>query len=164
MAKKRGRKKSTTKKKTTKKAPTNGRRRGRPPGSKNRTAAASDPIQGAVSNLQEALSNLVAERNRLDAQIHAIEQALASMGGRTRVVTPATGGGRGRRGGAGGSLKDFIERVMAGKGTMRVRDVTDAVLAAGYPTQNKTLAKSVGIALTQMPNVKKKGRGEFELA
>lgn len=46
---------------------------------------------------------------------------------------------------------------------MAVKDVTAAVVRAGYQTRNRTLGKSVGIALAQMPNVTKLGRGTFKL-
>ena len=66
---------------------------------------------------------------------------------------------RGRR---AGSLKDQIAKILSvGKGAMAVRDITARVLKSGYKTRNKTLAKSVGIALTQMPDVVKIGRGVF---
>jgi hypothetical protein len=46
---------------------------------------------------------------------------------------------------------------------MAVKDITEGVRRGGYETRNKTLAKSVGIALTQMPEVDKVGRGLFRL-
>lgn len=46
---------------------------------------------------------------------------------------------------------------------MAVKDVTEGVMKSGFKTKNKTLAKSVGIALTQMPMISKLGRGMFEL-
>lgn len=160
MAKKRRKKKatSTTAKKVT-------RRRGRPPG--RRTPTPADPMSGAMTNLEQALQKLRAERDRLDEQINALEGALAAMGRgpapAAPTPTPTTRGGRGRRG-ESGTLRDYVQRVMKGRGEMQVRDITDAVIAAGYPTQNKTLAKSVGIVLTQLPNVKKTGRGRFVLS
>ncbi len=44
---------------------------------------------------------------------------------------------------------------------MTVKDVTTAVRKAGYKSKNKTLDKSVGVALSEMPGVKKVGRGTF---
>lgn len=61
-----------------------------------------------------------------------------------------------------GSLKSYIDRVLrASARPMRVVQITGAVLKAGYTTKNKTLAKSVGLALRDMAGVKKVGRGAF---
>ena len=46
---------------------------------------------------------------------------------------------------------------------MAVKDITAAVLKAGYPSKSKTLAHSVGVALREMPGVVKVGRGQFRL-
>ncbi len=157
---KRKRRKSTPKKKTTKRSRTPQRarrtRRAQPTGG---------PVvlQGAMQNLQAAAEDLRAQRAAIDAQLTAVEQALAAMG-----TAPAGKQGRrvGRPPGTGmraGSLKDYITNVLSGGEVMSVKDITNAVLAAGYPTRNKTLAKSVGIALTEMPNVQKVARGKFRL-
>jgi hypothetical protein len=69
----------------------------------------------------------------------------------------------GRRGARQGSLKDFIGRVLSGHGVMSVKEITAGVRKAGYKTRNKTLSKSVGIALAQMPGVEKVDRGQFRL-
>jgi hypothetical protein len=63
-----------------------------------------------------------------------------------------------------GSLKDFIVRVLsAASGPMSVKDIAAGVLEAGYKSKNRTLAKSVGIALAQMPEVARVRRGVFRL-
>ena len=123
-----------------------------------------------VSNLTSARAELVAQRATLEGQIAALDRALAAMGsGATAhvgVVRKAAGRkagvGRGRHGRRAGSLKEYIIKVLkGGGGAMAVKDITGGVRRAGYPTKNKTLAKSVGIALTQMPDVRKVGRGKF---
>jgi hypothetical protein len=93
--------------------------------------------------------------------------------GRATGGRAAAGRGAGRRGRAGadkggspfrpGSLKEYIMGVLrtAGGKPMAVKDITQGVMDSGFETSNKTLAKSVGIALTQMPGVKKSGRGRF---
>jgi len=89
------------------------------------------------------------------------ERALAELGNAPRrSASAATAGSRTRT----GSLKYYIERVLAAGGTMSVKDITAAVLRAGFKTKNKTLGTSVGIALSQMPNVKKVARGKYALA
>ncbi len=57
----------------------------------------------------------------------------------------------------------MIGNVLSGAGEMQVRDITARVLRAGYKSRNKTLDKSVGIALAHMPTVRKIGRGVFRL-
>ena len=130
--------------------------RGRPKGS-------SAALAGVVQNLRSAHQSLLADRAALDNRIQALESALSAMN-----AAPASGGGRRRGGGEAGfrkgSLKEYIHRVMSGSGPMAVKDVTEGVMRSGFKTKNKTLAKSVGIALTQMPMVSKLGRGMFKLS
>ena len=131
-----------------------------------RAGVAHTAMPDVISSLTRAHNDLAAQRAVLDAQISAIEQALATMGGtfmaRAQVRPVVAGATRGRR--RSGSLKEYIGRVLSAKsGPMAVKDITAAVMKAGYPTRNKTLAKSVGIALTQMPEVRKVGRGPFRM-
>jgi len=119
-----------------------------------------------VGNLTLARTQLLAQRNALDTQIAGLERALAAMGAARVGWTPAgrvvARGRRGRR--RAGSLKEYIGRVLqAQRGPMAVKDITSAVVDAGYQSKNKTLAKSVGIALTQMSEVSKIGRGLFRM-
>lgn len=132
-----------------------------------RTTAAKRGPGGVVLNLSAYRNRLVAERDDIDKKIAALETAMSVMGTAAPGRRPAarrTGrrvaGAVGRR----GSLKTYVAKVLpSGGGTMAVKDVTSRVLRAGYKTRNKTLAKSVGIALKQMPNVRKVGRGRFRL-
>ncbi|MBN2446493.1 MAG: hypothetical protein JXO22_07205 [Phycisphaerae bacterium] len=133
-----------------------------------KTTTVGGVFQGALQNLRGALEALLAERARLDGQIAAVEGAMSAIGTPgAAVVHPhrAVAGSKGRRGGhRAGSLKEFLENVLrASGGVMAVKDITEAVIKAGYKSKNKTLAKSVGIALTQMRNVGKVGRGRFRL-
>ena len=114
--------------------------------------------------MQEYRSDLLAQRAHVNSQIDAIDRALAAMGGTVRAPTRKPGRGRRRGGRRAGSLKSHIERVLQTRGgAMAVKDVTAGVLKAGFKTRNKTLAKSVGVALGQMPNVRKVSRGMFRL-
>ncbi len=126
-------------------------------------------LSSALRGVQSYHMELLAQRRALDAQIGAVENALAVMG---RPAAPAqrAAGRPGRPpgrppGGAPrpGSLKSYLVDVLSGQGVMTVKDITSAVLAAGYKTKNKTLAKSVGIALTELKGVTKVGRGRFRL-
>lgn len=135
-----------------------------------RQAASAGGMGRAVSTLQTALQELHGERSALDRQIAALSGALAAMGAAApQMRGPGRPGRPGRRpaaAGAGprpGSLKDFIQKALGGGKTMSVKDITEAVRRGGYKTRNKTLAKSVGIALTEMPMVKKVARGKFRV-
>ncbi len=132
---------------------------GRPPGSRNAGGATA-----ALTSLRHFHAELAAQKRRVDAQIEAVENAIRAMTGVAPAVGrgPALGGGG--RGPRAGSLKEYITRCLAGKGPMAVKDITAAVRGAGYPTKNKTLAKSVGNALADMRNIVKVGRGQFKLA
>lgn len=126
-----------------------------------RPRSGSAALAGVVQNLQAAHRTLLTDRAALDSRIKALEGALFAMN-----ASPARGTGRRGGGSAGfrkGSLKEYIHRVMSGGGPMAVKDVTEGVMKSGFKTKNKTLAKSVGIALTQMPMISKLGRGMFEL-
>ncbi|MCK4341421.1 MAG: hypothetical protein KAY37_06835 [Phycisphaerae bacterium] len=122
----------------------------------------------AVSSLKAYATELIAQRSELEQKIEAVEQALGVMGAaapRGRAVARPAARRATKRGIKGrprpGSLKEFIQNVMTGRKVMTVKAITDAVLASGYKTNNKTLAKSVGIALTEMPGVNKIARGKF---
>ena len=86
-------------------------------------------------------------------------RAVAIAARSTGIRPAAASGGQFRA----GSLKQFITRVMPSGRAMAVKDVTTGIKKAGYKTKNKTLAKSVGVALAEMPNVQRIGRGQFKL-
>lgn len=159
---------------------------------KRRSAAAAAPGRPAsrlLSDMRTYHANLISQRRRLDEEIAAVESAMRVLAGRgsraagaavgavSRAARPAqraagraaaraTGLGRATRGRrpAGASLKDFIRKVLArAGGPMKVKDITDAVLRAGYRTSSKTLANQVSMALAQMKEVQKVGRGVFRL-
>jgi hypothetical protein len=117
----------------------------------------------AVGTLQAYRRELTSQRDDLERQIQKIDGALEAMGVSAARGVPR---GRGRAAAAGGgprpgSLKAHILSVLSGGNTMAVKDITTGVVRAGYKSKNKTLAKSVGIALAEMPGVAKVGRGRF---
>ncbi len=119
---------------------------------------------GALREIRVYRQTLVARRAELDSRVNAINRALAALGTVSRPVAARAARVPRSAGSRKGSLKHFIERVLsAGRSPMAVKDTTAAVLRAGFKTKNKTLAKSVGIALSQMPNVVKVSRGQFRL-
>lgn len=136
--------------------------------------SAGSAISDAVAGLNTARSALVAQRDELDHQLGEIDRILTNMGGGAAhsVRMPGRKPGRpaGRPSGkaAGGyragSLKSVLHGILASSGAaMRVQDITGRVHKAGYDSKNKTLAKSVGVALTQMTGVRKVKRGTFKL-
>jgi len=121
----------------------------------------------AVASMSAYRKSLVAQRATLDAQIAEIDSALRTMGAGAlpaaagvAVAAPARRGGRAPR---KGSMKEFITAVLGQGGVWAVKDVSEAIVKAGYKSRNQTLAKSVGIALAEMPQAKKIGRGRYQL-
>ncbi len=127
-------------------------------------------MRGAIASLRGYHGRLLAERQKLDARIAALEGALLAIGGgggptalgRPAAVAAPAAAAR-PAGVRAGSLKDFVLRVIRGKGEMAVKDITAAVIGAGFKSTNKTLAKSVGVALSELPGVERTGRGLFRL-
>lgn len=129
-----------------------------------RLQAGPEPLLGDVRAWRNELAG---QQAQLGVQIAALDQLLATFGAsapRTAVAARPVGGKR-RGGLREGSLKSYIDRVLrASAKPMRVVQITAAVLKAGYKTKNKALAKSVGVALREMPGMKQVGRGTFRAA
>ena len=118
----------------------------------------------ATAQVRAYRDQLAAQRAELDAQLVAIDDALALLGGTVSVATQRVARRRRRGGTRTGSLKDFIVRVLRGRvRPMRVKDITAAVRKAGYATKNRTLDKSVGNALAAVPQVVRVARGQYRL-
>jgi len=138
------------------------RRRGRRGG----LGAVGGLLASVDRSLMDARQQLVAHRDLIERKIAAIDAVVSGAAAPRAAVAAGAMGRRGRRRGAeprAGSLKDYILRVLSGGGVMAVKDITSSVLQAGYKSRNKTLSKSVGIALTQLSGVTKVGRGKFRL-
>jgi hypothetical protein len=120
--------------------------------------------RGRQSSLQLYRDQLLQRRDQIDAQLEAIEQIMAGMGGMAvRSSRAGDDGGAVSSGARAGSLKEFIVQVLRGRGVMRVAEITNAIKRAGYKTKNKTLSHSVSVALTEIPGAKKVGRGQFRM-
>ncbi len=134
-------------------------------------------MSAAVAGLSQAKAALLSQRDLIDGQMAELDRMIAQYGGSVSAAPrvgrpPGRPPGSGRMlsgGGSGGayrpgSLKDVIHGVLAGAGgAMAVKDIAEGVVSSGYKSKNKTLAKSVGIALTDMKGVKKIGRGLYGL-
>ena len=120
-----------------------------------------------LNQMQNYRMELLAQRDAVEGQIQAIDNALHAFGAAAPArggMQPVTRGRRGPRGPRAGSLQTYIENVLKSHGKpMAVKDITDAVMKAGFNTKNKTLGKSVGITLTKMPNVRRVSRGIFNM-
>ncbi len=136
---------------------------------KKRAAVATRAKRGAGSNLGGVLGSLKAyrdrladQRNEIDNQMQAIDAALAALGaGTAKPVVARRRLGKGPR---GGSLKEYIARVL--RGLVRgksVKDIAAAVKKAGYKSKSKTLDHAVSKALADMKNVIRVGRGVYRL-
>ncbi len=149
-ATKRAKARATTKRKATRRALSS---------SPSTTASALQPLT-LVREMQSYRTQLTAERRDLDDKIEAIDRALAELGQKPggRSARKASGGQA-----RAGSLKAYIEKVLGAGDVMSVKDITANVLKSGFKTRNKTLGTSVGIALSQMSNVKKVSRGKYAL-
>ncbi len=119
-------------------------------------------IAGVVGQLRAYRDNLAAQRAQVDSQLAAVNGVLSALGA-TATAARVTGQRR-IPGAREGSLKDFIGRVLrARRGPMAVKDVTAAVLKAGYQSRDRTLGHSVAKLLAAMPNVVKVARGQYRL-
>lgn len=158
----------TAKKRTVKRTKKVTRRR-----RKARKTAAADPQTALKREIEQYRLELVARRQQIDSQIMAFDRAIKALNGgasgtaaAARAVTrgPAKPGRRSATKYRPNSLKDYITRVLGASGkVMRVKEITQGVLKAGYKTKNKSLSTSVGLALADMPNVKKVGHGKYRL-
>ena len=143
------------------------KRRGRPKGSGGAVS-----LSSATTGLKSYRAHLARERDTLDERIGAIDTVLQTFGAPQKVARVGRPAGRravakpgpGRRGARKGSLKEYIGKVLSTRSReMAVKDIATGVVKAGYKTRNKTLAKSVGIALADMRNVAKVGRGLYKM-
>jgi len=132
-------------------------------------STSSAQLPALVANLRSAHSGLILQRTTVDSQITAIENALRALqvspgGGRISRAARGAGKGGGRRGIRPGSLTDRVQKILASNPEpMRVMEITAAVRRGGFKTKNKTLDKSVGITLRNLPGIVRAGRGLYSL-
>jgi hypothetical protein len=152
-----------------KKAKAAKKKKGRVVAKKKRTAVSKPAARTAASGLGGALASMNAYRNHLSAQrseidnrIQAIDGALAAMGsGSAKLVVARRKPDKRPR---GGSLKDYIARVLRGLARGKsVGDIAAAVKKAGYKSKDKRLSQSVGKAMAEMRNVTRVERGVYRL-
>jgi len=137
-------------------------------GTRGRPLAAAGGCAGLLDDVRSARDQLASRQTQLAAQVAALDELLESLGGsaakpahrRSPTVQRTRRSSYGAR---DGSLKSYIDRVLRqARKPMRVVEITSAVRKAGFKTTNKTLAKTIGNTLPQMPTVKKVERGVFK--
>jgi hypothetical protein len=131
-------------------------------------AARTGSFAGLVSSLQSSHRALVAERDTLSAQIAALESAMNAVSGSGVVRNGKAAMRKARDGSAAeyraGSLKDHVHRVLSKSSTpLPVSEIAASVVRSGFKSKNKTLATTVGIALADMPGVRRVKRGVYGL-
>ncbi len=93
-------------------------------------------------------------------------KVVSAVGAPSAAAVPAKRGGRkGKRGPRGeGGLQNMIRTVLAGSSEpVKLADVAAKVIEAGYQTGSSKFAVIVGQRLSEMSDVKKAGRGLYQL-
>ncbi|MBU0719584.1 MAG: C2H2-type zinc finger protein [Planctomycetes bacterium] len=146
-----------------------GRRPGRPKGRitaglGRRLTLGEGPVQ-LVSGLQAYYNTLMSKQQELDAEIAALNTAIAAMSGigATAMSRPKKAPAKsGRHGMREGSLKSYIVKVLGERSTaMSPSDIAARIKQAGYESKAKDLTKAVSNALPGLPGVKKEGFGMY---
>jgi ElaB/YqjD/DUF883 family membrane-anchored ribosome-binding protein len=119
-------------------------------------------LAAVVGDIQRYRDEVAAQRAALDSQMAGLDQALTVLGAAAPARKAPPGKGRRGAGYRPGSLKAHIQQVLQTHGgVMAAKAVTAAACKAGYKSKNKALVKSVGVALREMRDVAKVGRGVF---
>jgi hypothetical protein len=134
--------------------------------SANAQAAHSGSFAKLVSSLRDSHRALVSERETLSEQIAALELAMSALGGSGSGRKGTVAVRNARVGSAvefrAGSLKDYVHRVLSkSPSPLSVAEIAAGVVRSGFKSKNKTLATSVGIALAEMPGVRRVSRGVY---
>lgn len=131
------------------------------------------------AQIREEIKVLDAKLGPLQAEKDRLEQALQILGGgntnggarRGRppgrpAGRPATASKAAQRGPGrprGESLKTHIATVLQKSGKpMSVKEIAEAVVANGFNTENKSLAKTVSLTMKDVPGAEKQGRGLYQ--
>ena len=124
----------------------------------------------------ELLDRLRQSRAQLAAQLKDVDSRIALLTGkpsparavvrRGKAAKAAMAGPKRRQVGGvpGKPLKDFLAEAMGKGGSMRARDLTEAVLEAGYPTKDRNFRQTVASALAGDKRFRRIRRGIYKLA
>jgi hypothetical protein len=128
-------------------------------------------IDLSIAELQQALQErnrearlLQQRRKALLAELAGVDKRLSTLlGSKPAAPRRRVAAGRGRRR-AGGTLPDAITKVLAAAGKpMRLRDIAQAVKAAGYKSASRDFYNVVSQALHAKPQFKNVRRGFYRL-
>lgn len=126
-------------------------------------------MPGKTKSISELRKELKAKTSQLTGLNLRLRKLAAKLAAVDRQIAVLTGGPqrrvRKRKGRIGKSLAEYICGVLTkAKGGMRARDVTAAVLQAGYRTKDKTFSKTVAKTLASDRRFKRVSRGVYKLA
>ena len=146
-------------------------RRGRPKGSgsKARKGFGGDISGRLIADMRTYHSDLAAQCSRLQERMSALSGAIDTMAGLGAPTKgrrgPTSAATRGPRP-AGGSLKEYITRVLGSAGSpLRLTDIAKGVKRAGYKTRSKNLPNQVSMALADLAkkrHIRKVSRGIYK--
>lgn len=121
---------------------------------------------------ERMLQKLSAKRDRLADKLSEADKRIAVLLGRGKRGPAAGRGKKGRRGRkrgrkgrrSAGSLGSILEQVMRGKGSIKVKDAVEMVLAAGYKTKSKQFGNIVSQTLKADKRFRRVRRGLYKVA
>ncbi len=124
-------------------------------------------LKKALRAKERVVGRLILRRGKLATRLASLDRKILALGGQV----PSVGGGAGprrkagrRRRATGKPLVEYIGAVLAkSKAGMRAKDVTKAVVKAGYPTASKSFYGIVAAALRDTAKFKRLGRGVYTL-
>ena len=122
--------------------------------------------QNEVSKLQQRRATLASELAKVDAELARHLGTRRGPGRPPKAAGPAQPAKKGSRpsGSMRGKLPELIRKVLAAsKKPMKLREIADGVVAAGYPTSSSRFSVIVGQRLAEMKGVAKAGHGVYKL-
>ncbi len=125
--------------------------------------------EGIIHAMQEHHSELLEQRNAIDAQIDAFATAMETIGATASIsVKTATGKKRGRpvaSVGRKGSLKNYIDRVFRETSKpLNLKDIGMRVKKAGFKTKSTNVTKAISNTLPGLKKVKRVGYGLYQMS
>jgi len=116
-------------------------------------------LEQLLAKQKNRLKELQKRRDRLASQIAKVDAQIASLNG---TPTAAPKKARPVRKRQGKSLRQHVVDVLkASSQPMTAKDITDAVVKAGYRSSSKNLLTLVRLTCYKSDEIQRKGRGEF---
>jgi hypothetical protein len=122
-------------------------------------------LRGELATKERLLQKLEAKRGKLAVQLSKTDKQITALLGKTSRAIISAGAKRMRKGRkAAVSLGDILERALKGKGSIRVKDVANMALEAGYKTKSKHFDNIVSQTLKADKRFRRVRRGIYKLA